>query len=154
MVDFSAFDSKVNMEELQKDINSQPKREYEDVPAGTYDVSFDKMELKMTKKGDKVMFAVQANILDGDQKKRKIFFNRVISGLVSPKWTDGQAIKSVMTWLDKLETGVDTNFKTYSDFAEVILDVYQTVSSEKIGATVEYDGDAFDSMKIIEVFEY
>lgn len=154
MVDFSAFDSKVNMEELQKDINSQPKREYEDVPAGTYDVSFDKMELKMTKKGDKVMFAVQANILDGDQKKRKIFFNRVISGLVSPKWTDGQAIKSVMTWLDKLETGVDTNFKTYSDFAEVILDVYQTVSSEKIGATVEYDEDAFDSMKIIEVFEY
>lgn len=154
MVDFSAFDSKVNMEDLQKDINSQPKREYEDVPAGTYDVSFDKMEIKTTKKGDKVMFAVQANILDGDQKKRKIFFNRVISGLVSPKWTDGQAIKSVMTWLDELETGVDTEFKSYSDFADVVMDVYQTASAEKIGATVEYDKDAFDSMKIIEVFEY
>ena len=54
------------------------------------------------------MFAVQAKIKEGEQANRMIFFNRVISGNSSAKWTDGQAIKSVCTWVNKLIAEDDT----------------------------------------------
>ena len=78
------------------------------------------------------MFAVQCSILDGDQKGRKIFFNRVISGNSSPKWTDGMAIKSVCTWLDKLETETMPEFFNYGDFADCVLDIFQEVQGKLV----------------------
>ena len=99
-VDFSAFDEQVDLNALQKEVQEADDSQFEDVPDGDYDVSFDKMEIKPTKKGDKLMFSVQCSILEGNQKGRKIFFNRTISGNTSQKWTNGMAIKSVCTWLD------------------------------------------------------
>lgn len=100
-VDFSAFDAKMDPN-LQDDVKNA--KEYEDVPNGNYIVSVDKMEVKTTKAGDKLMFAVQMSIKENsdgsksNQKGRKIFFNRVISGnRVSESWNDGKAIKSVIT---------------------------------------------------------
>ena len=109
-VDFSAFDEQVDLNELQKEVQEADDSQFDDVPDGTYEVSFDKMEIKQTKAKDKLMFSVQCSILDGDQKGRKIFFNRTISGNTSPKWTNGMAIKSVCTWLDKLETDTVPEF--------------------------------------------
>ena len=96
-VDFSAFDEQVDLNALQKEVQEADDSQFEDVPDGNYDVSFDKMEIKPTKKGDKLMFSVQCSILEGNQKGRKIFFNRTISGNTSQKWTNGMAIKSVCT---------------------------------------------------------
>ncbi|MCQ5258520.1 DUF669 domain-containing protein, partial [Mediterraneibacter faecis] len=53
--------------------------QFQDVPDGDYEVSNDKKEIKPTKKGDKLIFSVQCSILEGNQKARKIFFNRTIS---------------------------------------------------------------------------
>ena len=117
-VDFSAFDEQVDLEELQKEVQDAPETNFTDVPDGEYEVSFDNMEIKETKAKDKLMFSVQCNILDGDQKGRKIFFNRTISGNTSPKWTNAMAIKSVITWLDKLETETIPEFVNYADFAD------------------------------------
>ena len=78
-VDFSAFDEQVDLNELQKEVQEADDSQFDDVPDGTYEVSFDKMEIKQTKAKDKLMFSVQCSILDGDQKGRKIFFNRTIS---------------------------------------------------------------------------
>lgn len=77
-VDFSAFDEQVDLEELQKEVQDAPETNFTDVPDGEYEISFDNMEIKETKAKDKLMFSVQCNILDGDQKGRKIFFNRTI----------------------------------------------------------------------------
>lgn len=101
-IDFSAFDDKIDLQELQNEVQNAPDNDFADVPNGTYIVSIEKMEIKLTKAQDKLMFAVQAKIKEGDQKNRMIFFNRVISGNSSPKWTDGQAIKGVCTWVNKL----------------------------------------------------
>ena len=135
--DFSAFDEQVDLIELQKEVQEADDSQFDDVPDGTYEVSFDKMEIKQTKAKDKLMFSVQCSILDGDQKGRKIFFNRTISGNTSPKWTNGMAIKSVCTWLDKLETDTVPEFVNYSDFADCVLDIFQEVQG-KIGADVTY----------------
>ena len=152
-VDFSAFDEKVNLNELQEEVKNASDSEFEEVPKGTYVVGIEKMEVKLTKAGDKLMFAVQCKIKEGDQAKRMIFFNRVISGnKVSENWNDGKAIKSVITWLDKLETKITPEFINYSDFAECVLDIFQEVQGN-IEMEVEYDPKNFNPISIKEVFD-
>lgn len=151
-IDFSAFDNKVNLSELQKEVQEAKDTEYVDVPDGTYVVSIEKMEIKLTNAKDKLMFAVQCKIKEGEQKGRMIFFNRVISGNSSPKWTDGQAIKSVCTWLDKLETETVPEFINYADFADCVLDIFQEVQG-KVEMEVEYAAKKFNPITIKEVFD-
>lgn len=151
-VDFSAFDEQVNLEELQKEVQEAPETNFDDVPDGDYEVGFDKIEIKPTKAKDKLMFSVQCSILEGDQKGRKIFFNRTISGNTSPKWTNAMAIKSVITWLDKLETDTVPEFVNYADFADCVLDIFQEVQG-KVGAEVTYKANNFNPITIKESFD-
>ena len=156
-MDFNKFDQMVNNDELKKQMEAAP--EYDDVPAGTYMVVIDKMEVKPTKNGDKLMFAVQMGItetLDAPKKqdKRKIFFNRVICGnKTTEKWNDGVAIKGVMTWIEKiLDDGDSIEFKSYSQFADEVLDIYQDICPQ-IAIKIKYDPDAFNPVTIEEVFD-
>ena len=142
---------------LQDDVKNA--KEYEDVPNGDYIVSVDKMEVKTTKAGDKLMFAVQMSIKENsdgsksNQKGRKIFFNRVISGnRVSESWNDGKAIKSVITWLDKLGTDLIPEFVNYSDFAELVLDIFQEIQG-KVELDVTYKASDFNPVSINEVYD-
>ena len=155
-VDFSAFDAKMDPN-LQEDVKNA--KEYEDVPDGDYIVSVDKMEVKTTKAGDKLMFAVQMSIKENsdgsksNQKGRKIFFNRVISGnRVSESWNNGKAIKSVITWLDKLGTDLVPEFVNYSDFAELVLDIFQEIQG-KVELDVTYKASDFNPVSINEVYD-
>ena len=151
-IDFTAFDNKVNLDELQKEVAEADASAFDDVPDGTYIVGFEKMEIKLTNAKDKLMFAVQCKIKEGEHKGRMIFFNRVISGNSSPKWTDGQAIKSVCTWLDKLETETVPEFINYEDFAGCVLDIFQEIQG-KVEAEIEWKAKAFNPMSIKEVFD-
>lgn len=151
-IDFSKFDNSVDLNALQKEVAETDASAFEDVPDGTYIVGFDKMEIKLTNAKDKLMFAVQCNIKEGEHKGRKIFFNRVISGNTSPKWTDAMAIKSVCTWLDKLETETLPEFVNYADFAECVLDIFQEVQG-KVEAEIEYSAKKFNPITINEVFD-
>ncbi len=151
-IDFSAFDQKVDLQALQKEVAESDASAFEDVPDGTYIVGFEKMEIKLTNAKDKLMFAVQCKIKEGDHKGRLLFFNRVISGNSSPKWTDGMAIKSVCTWLDKLETETIPEFVNYADFADCVLDIFQEVQG-KVEAEVEWAAKKFNPITIKEVFD-
>ena len=150
-VDFSKFDEAVNTEELQKEVEAA--QEFADVPDGEYIVSIEKMEIKLTKAGDKLMFAVQMKIKEGEQKGRMVFFNRVVGGNKnSDKWNDGKAIKSVITWLEKLETETMPEFINYADFAECILDIFQEVQGS-IEVEVDYAAKKFNPVTINEVYD-
>lgn len=151
-IDFGAFDQKVDLDALQKAVAEADAGAFEDVPDGTYIVGFEKMEIKLTNAKDKLMFAVKCKIKEGEQKGRVIFFNRTITGNTSPKWTDGMAIKSVCTWLDKLETDTIPEFINYEDFAGCVLDIFQEIQG-KVEAEVEYAGKKFNPITINEVFD-
>ena len=154
-IDFSAFDSKVDLAALQKEVEEAKDADFADVPDGKYIVSIEKMEIKLTKAQDKLMFAVQCKIKEGEQANRMIFFNRVISGnKVSENWNDGRAIKSVCTWVNKLIAEDDTpvEFVNYADFADQILDVFQSIQGA-IEVEVDYKADAFNPITIKEVFD-
>lgn len=151
-IDFSKFDNKVDLDALQKEVDEAKETDFEDVPDGTYVVAIEKMEIKLTKAQDKLMFAAQFKIKEGEYANRMIFFNRVISGNTSPKWTDAQAIKSVITWLDKLETEIEPEFINYEDFSDCVLDIFQEVQNA-VEMEVAYKGDAFNPVTINEVFD-
>ncbi len=137
-VDYSKFAANVDLDELQNEVANAKDTEFEDVPDGKYIVSIDAMEIKETKAGDKLMFAMSCKIKEGEFKGRLLFFNRVILGNTSPKWTDGQAIKSVITFVNKFGEEPIT-FVNYPDFDAQVLDVFQAI---KDSIEVEIDWKA------------
>ena len=149
-MDFSKFDATINSEDLTKQINeaknNAPQTDRE-VPAGTYTVKIEKMEVRATKDG-RPMFAVQCRILDGEFKKWCIFMNRVLAGTKN----DANMIASVLGWLDKLETETKPDFKSYTQFVDNVLDIFEEVA-DAVELDVEYDADKFNSITILEVFD-
>jgi hypothetical protein len=157
MVDFDKFDKMVDNKALKAQMDAAP--EYDDVPKGKYVCVIDKMEVKPTKNGDKLMLAVQMGIVETieapkKQEKRKIFFNRVICGnKCTEKYNDGIAIKGAISWLEKLlDDGDSIEFTSYTKFAEEVLDIYQDICPN-IEVQVNYDPDAFNPIEIEEVFD-
>jgi len=156
-VDFTKFDQLVNQQDIQKQMDAAS--DFDDVPKGTYRCVIDKMEIKETKKGDGLNFAVQMGIIETldapkKQDKRKLFFNRKIYGnKTTDKWNDGVAIKGVINWINKL-TGDDEDieFKSYSQFADEILDIYQDIIPY-IEVDVKYDPDVFYPITIVDVYD-
>lgn len=156
-IDWSKFDNMVDQKALKEQMDKAP--EYDDVPKGEYICDIEKMEIKPTKAGDKLMFAVQMGITETvnapkKQDKRKIFYNRVICGNKNTdKWNDGVAIKGVCTWVGKLlDEGEVIGFKNYGDFADEIMDIFQDVCPN-IEVKVKYDPDAFNPITLVEVYD-
>lgn len=156
-VDFKKFDQMIDKKKLQSDMENASSNEYDEVPKGEYVISIENMEIKPTKAGDKLMFTVQAKIRETvnapkKQDGRWIFFNRVIAGnRVTEKWNDGAAIKGVITWIKDL-TGEELEFESYSQFSEDVLDLFQEISGN-IEAAIKYDPEAFNPIKITDVYD-
>lgn len=149
-MDFSKFDNAINQDELAKQLEeakNNPQQTDREVPAGEYTVKIEKMELGATKDG-RPMFKVQCRILDGEFKKWCLFMNRVIYGTIN----DANMIQSVIGWLEKLEPSLPVEFKNYSQFAYLVLDIFEEVA-DAVEIDVSYDPDAFNSISIEEVFD-
>ena len=149
-MDFTKFDSMINEAELSKQLeeakNNAPQTNKE-VPAGNYTVKVEKMEVAATKDG-RPMFKVQCRILEGEFKKWCVFMNRVLYGTKN----DASMISSVIGWLQKLEPSMTVEFKNYSQFADLVLDVFEEVA-DAVELDVAYDPEAFNSISIEEVFD-
>lgn len=152
-MDFSKFDSKVDIDGLKKDIAEAKSRgydgDYPEIPKGKYEVRIEKMEMRETKKDARPMFSVSMSILEGEYKKLSIFMNRVLFGTKN----DGNMIQSVIGWMDKLGTEINIDFESYSQFADLILDVAEKVDELDLEYLVEYDPNAFNSIAIKKIFE-
>ena len=61
-------------------------------------------------------------------------------------------ISSVIGWLQKLEPSMTVEFKNYSQFADLVLDIFEEVA-DAVELDVEYDPNAFNSISIEEVFD-
>ena len=148
-MDFSKFDNVINEEQL-KQIDEAKKNNNNnntELPKGDYTVKIEKMELGATKDG-RPMFKVMCRVIEGKYKKCCLFMNRVVYGTTN----DTNMIASVLGWLAKLETEVKPEFKSYSQFAENILDIFEEVEGA-VELDVLYDSKAFNSISIKEVFD-
>ena len=77
--------------------------------------------------------------------------NRVLYGTKN----DGNMIASAIGWLKSLDPSDEVGsitFESYSQFAELIMDIEEDVSSD-LQYIVSYDPDAFNSIEIDDVIE-
>ena len=152
-MDFSQFDKQVDLNALNESIKEAKEnggvRDYPDIEEGTYHGKIENLEVGTTKDG-RPMMKVMFRITEGDHKKSCLFMNRVLYGTKN----DGNMIASAIGWLETLEPSEDVGdivFESYSQFAELVLDIADDIS--ELEYVVDYDPDAFNSISIGEVYE-
>lgn len=145
-MDFSKFDKQVDLEGLKHDVEDAKENsgDFKEVPHGTYEVSVNKMELTESKKGDP-MVSIWFKILNGDFKGSLIFYNQVI--------TQGFQIHLNNQLLRSMDSGIDIEFESYSQYAQLLMDVHEAIDGN-LEFGLEYgEKKGFNTFKITDVFE-
>lgn len=145
-MDFSKFDKIVDLEGLKNDIHEAEENggDYREVPYGDYEVVIAKLELGESKKGDP-MVKVWFKIVFGEYKNCILFMNQVIN--------QGFQIHIMDEFLRSLETDVEIAFESYSQYAEMLMDVFEAVDGNLEFALKYGEKKGFNTFKITEVFE-
>lgn len=147
-IDFSKFDKKVDLEGLKNDILDAEENnsgDFKEVPEGKYEVAITKLELGESKKGDP-MVKVWFKIISGEFKNSLIFMNQVV--------TQGFQIHIVDEFLKSLETDIEVVFESYSQYGELLMDIFEAVEGN-FEYALDYgtNDKGFNTYKIEEVFE-
>ena len=147
-MDFKKWDDKADLKGLINDVNEAKENgggNFKEVPTGTYEVKVDKMELTESKKGNP-MVTIWFEILTGEFKGSKIFYNQVI--------TQGFQIHNSNELLRSLGTDLLVEFKSYSEYANLILNIHEAIDG-KFEYALEYgeNKNGYKTFEIKEVFE-
>lgn len=149
-MDFSKFDQQVDGAALQKEADEIKKNggtgEYKEVPFGEYTGKMEKLEVGATKDG-RPMLKVMFRITEGEMKKHCVFMNRVLFGTKN----DANMIASAEGWLETLEPESPITFESYSQFANLVMDIAEEI--ESLTYDITYDPDAFNSIEVYGVYE-
>lgn len=147
MVDFSKFDAQVDIEGLKHDIQDAAANgggDFKEVPLGAYEVKIKKLELKLSKKGDP-MVSCWMQILEGNYKGQLLFMNQVV--------TKGFQLHIANDFLRSLESGVPVQFETYSQYAQLLMDIAEAIDGKKEYALDYGEKKGFNTFKITEVYD-
>lgn len=155
-MDFSKFDKQVDIAGLEEDIKAAAEKniEFKEVPPGTYEVKVEKMELVETgdqsKNPGMPMVSIWFKILAGDYKGSMIFYNKVIMGTSN----DGFMIHSCNEFLRSLESDMEVEFHSYSQYAQLLLDIHECIDGV-LEYALEYGENkkGFKTYEITDVFE-
>lgn len=141
---FEKWDKEIDIKGLLEDID-KAENDYEEIPYGRYEVEITKMELTSTKKGDP-MVSVWFKILEGKHKGSLIFYNQVVS--------QGFQIKMIMKFLETLGTDLESTFKSYSQFNELIMDMMEIIK-DKLEYVLDYGENkkGYKTFVIEDVFD-
>lgn len=147
-MDFSKFDKQADLEGLKQDIMEAEENgggDFKEVPHGKYEVAITKLELTESKKGDP-MVSVWFKVTNGEYKGSLIFMNQVI--------TQGFQIHIADEFLRSLETTVDVQFESYSQYAEMLADIFEEIE-DKVEFVLDYGENkkGFNTFEIIDSFE-
>lgn len=146
-MDFSKFDKQVDLEGLKNDIKDAEENggDFKEVPHAKYEVAITKLELTESKKGDP-MVSVWFKITNGEYKGSLIFMNQVI--------TQGFQIHIADEFLRSLETTVDVQFESYSQYAELLADIFEEIE-DKVEFVLDYGENkkGYNTFEIIDSFE-
>lgn len=151
MSTWDKFDKEMDLEGLQDDIKKAKEEgsgaQREEVPKGEYEVKIEKLELVETKKApQRPMVSVWMRIVDGDFKNQIIFMNQLVD--------EGWKIDQSNQFLESLESGLDVEFESYSQYDELLLDIHEVID-EQLEYAINYGEtkSGYPTYKILEVFE-
>lgn len=145
---FEKFDASIDTSKLVEEVKSLETNNSTDrveVPAGTYEVKIDKMELKESKTG-KPMVSIWFKIVNGEFKNNLIFMNQIV--------TEPFQVHIVKDFLKSLDSGLVIDFETYSQFNNLLLDVHEAINGVlEYGLQYGVDKKGYNTYKIVDVFE-
>lgn len=117
-INYDQFDKAFDSEQLKSDLAevdaNDGKREYVEVPEGTYEVRVTYLELKQSKAGDP-MVACRLKILAGEYKNQNIFYNQVVK--------EKYGLHFAKKFLASLETDIEVSFDNFAQFGQMIEDI-------------------------------
>ena len=147
-IDFSKFDKEIDLNQYKADMNEAGKGnsgDYPEVPVGKYVVAVDKLELGLSKAG-KPMGIVWFTILEGEYENSKLFYYKTIDTAVG-----GAMFRD---FLRSLESGLEIKFESFSQFANLVLDVHEAING-KLEYEIQYSKNAkgFTNYKVTAVYE-
>lgn len=140
MIDFSKYEGLI--EELNEEVK---KKDFEEIPDGTYEVKVDEMELKESKKGD-LMLYIRFTILEGNYKKFKIFYHQVLKNKY------GRHFANEM--LRDLSDGtIEIKLKNWPQYQELIEEVENITKQYEYALDYYTDKEGYKKYEIVDVFE-
>ena len=147
MYDWSKFDNKVDVEELNHDLDELNEGgDFEELPDGKYEVSLDSLEMKPTKQKGYPMLAARFTVIEGEFKKRKIFVNQVI---IMGDQNDKYRVNTANKLLKGLDSGLTVEFKGLRDYEKLIDAVADKCVDEEYLLEMETK-KGFTNYKILE----
>lgn len=149
---FSKWDESVDTEGLANDVKEAAENgtgSFKEVPHGDYEVAVNKLELVASKKGDPMVSIWFKIVGEGEYKGSLIFMNQVI--------TQGFQIHIANELLRALtadcEDAPEIEFKTYKQYAELIMDVFEAIDDNYEFALKYGKGKKnFSTYEITDVF--
>jgi hypothetical protein len=143
---WTKFKNTIDNEAIKEELKSasQNKREFRDVPEGTYEVKIANLYAKESSTG-KPMMVCQMKVLTGEYKNESIFYNQVIiPGFV----------KTAVRFLESLESDVEIVYEDIEQFEDLIFDVLEAVKGN-YEYVLQYGKDkkGFGIFEIKEVFD-
>ena len=139
------FDREIDIEGLDVQEAAENGANYREVPHGEYEVKIEKLELVESKAGDP-MVTVWFKILTGEYKGCMIFMNQVI--------TKGFQIHLMNEFLRSLDSGYDIEFKSYSQYGQLLMDIHEAIDGQLEYALKYGEGKkGFNTYEITDVYE-
>lgn len=126
------------------------------LPAGTYRVKVEKIELTETKKEPKrPMGKIQFRIVEGKHKKQCLFWNKILVGYTQEGQLNALGLKIFDDFLNSLEPTFEVSFskcKGFEDYKDLLLDVAEDIEALTYDIELKYNGD-FPEYKVLAVYE-
>ena len=136
------FDTKALAEEVK---NSADSPVYKDVPLGEYMVKVEKLELVATKETHKPMVTGWFRIVEGDYKGQLIFMNQLVD--------EAFKIHIMKQFLISLDTELDIDFETYTQFGNLLMDVMEKIDGKlEYGLKYSHNRKGYATFEITDVF--
>ena len=137
------FDKEID-KDIQKQIEEAENSEYAEVPLGDYEVKVDNMELKISKSGNP-MVSIWFRIVAGEFNNNLLFMNQVIN----MPFQIGIANKI----LRALDPNKEVEFQSYSQYANLIMDIYEEIDG-KFEYAIRYgEKKGFSTFEVLDIFE-
>lgn len=154
---FDKWDQEMDIEGLEKDVEEAAKNgggNYKEVPAGTYEVSVNKMELKPSKKGDP-MASIWFKIVAGEYKNCLVFYNQVLTTGIGIHACNQLLREMDLDAVHAIEDNGGKLFSGLRKYRDLLLDCAEEIDESKLTFELEYtEGkNGFFNFHIKDVFE-
>lgn len=146
---WAEFDDEMDSAALQQEIQEAVENgsNFKEVPPGKYEVAVEKMDLTKSKNGKK-MVSIWFKVVGKDDpyKGSLIFMNQVVE--------QGFQIHIVNELLRLMDTSINVEFKSYSQYGNMLLDIHEEID-KKVEFALNYsvNSKGYNEFTIEEVFD-